>query len=159
MTLSQKERQLLEDLKSKEQLCIDKYTRYSCAACDGELKALFGKIANVESGHLNTIDSLLSGSMPQMNSGANASGSSQSQTNGNATYKDQSAKTSECYKNDSYLCSDLLDTEKHVSAVYNTCIFEFKDTAVRGVLNHIQKEEQEHGEQIYKYLEKNGMYS
>lgn len=62
-------------------------------------------------------------------------------------------------QNDSYLCSDLLSTEKHVSSVYNTAIFEFKNTQIRDALNHIQKEEQQHGEEIYNYMAQNGMYS
>jgi len=37
-------------------------------------------------------------------------------------------------------------------------VFEFSDTAVRDALNHIQKEEQEHGDKIYKYMAQNGMY-
>ncbi|MPN24627.1 hypothetical protein SDC9_172028 [bioreactor metagenome] len=61
--------------------------------------------------------------------------------------------------NDAYLCSDALSTEKHVSSIYNTSIFEFKDPGMRNVLNHIQTEEQEHGKKIYDYMAVNGMYS
>ena len=49
--------------------------------------------------------------------------------------------------------------EKHVSGLYDTSIFEFSDPAVRQVLNHIQSEEQGHGESIYSYMHQNGMYS
>ena len=155
MTFTQKETQLLNDLKSKEQLCIDKYTKYACSACDGELKTLFTKISNVESGHLNTINTLIAGNMPQSNGGSGDKPTAPA----NATYNSSDSKSNECYKNDCYLCSDILDTEKHVSSVYDTCIFEFKDTNVRSLLNHIQKEEQEHGEAIYKYMALNGMYN
>ena len=41
---------------------------------------------------------------------------------------------------DKEICSDLLMTEKYVSGAYDTAIFEFKDTEVRDVLNHIQKD-------------------
>lgn len=58
---------------------------------------------------------------------------------------------------DTYLCSDCLDMEKHVSNVYNTNIFEFKDQKVRENLNCIQTEEQEHGESISNYMWANGM--
>ena len=57
------------------------------------------------------------------------------------------------------MCSDLLMTEKYVSGSYNTTIFECRDTEVRDVLNHIQKEEQKHGEAIFKYMESKGIYS
>lgn len=60
---------------------------------------------------------------------------------------------------DKLLCQDALSTEKYVSSTYNTSIFEFRDTNIRQVLNHIQKEEQEHGEQIYNYMNKHGMYN
>ncbi|MDE7300442.1 MAG: spore coat protein, partial [Lachnospiraceae bacterium] len=45
------------------------------------------------------------------------------------------------------------------SHLYDTCIFEFKDEGARNVLNHIQKEEQEHGKMIYDYMSTNSMYS
>lgn len=63
------------------------------------------------------------------------------------------------YETLSKLCTDLLSTEKHVSSVYNICVFEFRDTNIRDTLNHIQKEEQQHGEQIYNYMSQNGMYN
>ena len=50
-------------------------------------------------------------------------------------------------------------TEKYVSNSYDTSIFEFKDTGVRDALNHIQKEEQKHGEDLYNYMAKNNMYN
>lgn len=56
------------------------------------------------------------------------------------------------------LCFDLLNTEKYVSSTYNTAIFEFTDHSHRAALNHIQKEEQEHGEKIYNYLKSKGAY-
>ncbi len=41
MILSQKETMLLQDLKTQEQLCVDKYNKYANQACDGQLKQLF----------------------------------------------------------------------------------------------------------------------
>ena len=60
---------------------------------------------------------------------------------------------------DKDICSDLLMTEKYVSGAYNTTIFEFRNTKVHDVLNHIQKEEQKHGEALFKYMESKGMYN
>lgn len=59
---------------------------------------------------------------------------------------------------DADMCTDMLMTEKYVSGAYDTAIFECKDPRVRDVLNHIQKEEQKHGEAIYQYMESKGMY-
>jgi hypothetical protein len=56
------------------------------------------------------------------------------------------------------LCSDVLSAEKHVSSLYDTCIFEFSDEKCRQALNHIQGEEQQHGKMIYDYMKANSMY-
>lgn len=61
-------------------------------------------------------------------------------------------------KSDKDLCTDMLMTEKYVSDTYDTAIFEFKDPQIRNILNHIQKEEQQHGEAIFTYMNSKGMY-
>ena len=48
--------------------------------------------------------------------------------------------------------------EKHVSSLYDISVFEFSDTNMRKALNHIQAEEQQHGEKLYAYMNANGMY-
>lgn len=45
VNLSTKERMLLEDEKSHEQLCVDKYNEYSNKAHCPELKNLFSQLA------------------------------------------------------------------------------------------------------------------
>lgn len=148
---NQKENGLLQDLKSEEQLCIEKYTKCeNNAVCPG-LKSLFGGIRSQEQTHLQTISQLIDGTIPQMQGG----GSTPTASCCSSDY----ASDPEGFKNDKYLCEDTLSTEKHVSSMYNTSIFEFKSTAVRDLLNHIQKEEQQHGEQIYSFMNQNGMYS
>lgn len=148
MTLTAKETSLLKDLRSQEQLCVEKYKKYAEAACDGNLKNLFTQIGQTESRHMQMIDQISSGTVPEIGQGG--------QTNtplnacGNCSPQDK--------QTDTYLCSDALAMEKHVSSTYNTSIFEFNDTNVRNVLNHIQKEEQQHGEKLYQYMAQNGMY-
>jgi spore coat protein CotF len=154
MQLAQKETSLLKDLKDQEQICVEKYSKYSNDASDGQLKNLFTQIGQAEQQHLDTINQIMSGQTPAMQSGG---GNNQTQQTFTPTYK--AADQSQNKQNDSYLCTDLLSTEKHVSSTYNTCIFEFKDTNIRSALNHIQKEEQQHGEQIYNYMAQNGMYN
>lgn len=151
MTLTQKETTLLQDLKSQEQLCVEKYAKYSSDACDGNLKNLFSQIGQTEKQHFDTINQILGGSVPQMSVGGNKTSSIQTDLN--------SQRSEEEKQKDKYLCSDALSTEKHVSSTYDTCIFEFKDSNIRNILNHIQKEEQQHGEQIYNYMSQNGMYN
>ena len=60
---------------------------------------------------------------------------------------------------DAFLCGDALAMEKHVSSVYDTSIFEFSSPELRAALNHIQTEEQQHGEKLYAYMKCNNMYS
>ena len=150
MQLSQKETSLLKDLKGQEKLCVDKYTKHSSCAVDPQLKNLFTKIAQVEQQHLQTITQIEGGVVPA------SGGGSQSQPNFSASYEDTDTQDKQ---NDSYLCADVLATEKHASQLYDTCVFEFKDANVRNILNHIQKEEQEHGKMIYDYMTANAMYS
>lgn len=151
MTLTQKETTFLQDLKSQEQLCVDKYAKYSSDACDGNLKNIFSKIGQAEKQHFDTINQILGGTVPQMGVSSNQADSMQANLNSQLSEDDK--------QKDKYLCSDALSTEKHVSSTYNTCIFEFKDTNIRNILNHIQKEEQQHGEQIYNYMSQNEMYN
>ena len=60
-------------------------------------------------------------------------------------------------QHDALLCSDSIGNEKMVSADYNTNLFHFGSGEVRKLLNHIQTEEQEHAEMIYKYKKANAM--
>ena len=158
MVLSQKETILLEDLKSQEKLCVEKYSQYASDASDGQLKNLFSQIGQTEKEHLNTIEQMLGGTVPTMTNGSGWQQQSKTQTSSNTQASPSSSNSTDKQK-DNFLCSDVLSSEKHVSSVYNTCIFEFKDEQARNALNHIQKEEQEHGKKIYDYMSSNGMYS
>ena len=57
---------LLEDLKKQEQVCIDKYTKYSAEACDEQLKNLFSQLGQKETEHLQTIHLILNGTVPPL---------------------------------------------------------------------------------------------
>jgi len=150
MVLSQKETMLLNELKSQEQLCIEKYGKYAAQACDGQLSCLFADIAKVEQGHLDTINQMLSGTVPAMNGQSGAQPQPPTRCQNCSPQEKQQ---------DAFLCQDALTMEKHVSSLYDTSIFEFKDENARSVLNHIQKEEQQHGKRIYDYMAANNMYN
>jgi len=160
ITLSQKERMLLEDQKNHELICIEKYTKYANQAQDTQLKQIFNANGQVERTHLDSINQLLSGKLPQMNQQQNQN----SQQNQNQQQNQNSGQMNTTQQggtnfSDKDMCTDLLMTEKYVSGAYDTAIFEFKDTRVRDVLNHIQKEEQKHGEAIFQYMESKGLYN
>ncbi len=151
MTLSTKETNLLKDMKGQEQLCIDKYEKYASEACSSELTSLFHALADVERKHLTTINDMMQGKVGSTGS------SGVSPLNGVSCGK-VSYASEDCKKKDAFLCSDMLTTEKHVSSLYNTGVFEFVDVQARNMLNHIQTEEQEHGQKIYEFMNANGMY-
>ncbi len=161
VTLTTKEKFLLEDQKSHEEICIKKYSEYANLATDPELKNILNSNKKQEEEHLNSINQLLSGKVPSMSNSQGesnqSSNSSSGQNSGNLSHSPHLNVTSGSADKD--ICSDLLMTEKFVSGAYDTAIFEFKDPQVRDVLNHIQKEEQKHGESIYKYMESKGMYN
>ncbi len=151
MTLTQKEHSLLKDAKGQEELCIAKYQKYSDMAKASELKALFSSMAQVEQNHLQTVTSMMNGTVPQP--------AQKLENSNNAHCTTANYTTEEDRKSDALLCQDMLTTEKHVSSLYDTSIFEFTNPQARQVLNHIQAEEQQHGEQLYAYMNCNQMYS
>jgi len=150
-TLTQKERMLLEDAKNHELLCIEKYSRYANQVQDQQFKQICKANEQSERTHLDTINQLLSGTIPQMNQQQN--GNQQNQT---APAQGNQIACAGMSEKD--ICQDLLSTEKYVSGTYDTAIFEFRNTQVRDILNHIQKEEQQHGDAIFKYMESKGLY-
>ncbi len=151
MKLTQKESMLLQDLRTSEEICIEKYGQYAKKAEDQALADLFLTIRAKEEEHLDTINSLMQGTVPLMGGGQQGGQTGQPQPGDGQTAKKSHSKT------DEYLLKDALDTEKHVSSVYDTCIFEFTDAGARQALNHIQKEEQEHGQMLYDYMACHGM--
>ena len=150
MQLSQKESQFLKELKEQEKLCIQKYQKASACAADGQLKGLFADLATKEQQHLTSIEQMEQGTVP-----APAQGGAALPTY-TQVYTDLSSPDKE---NDKYLCSDALSGEKHVSALYDTSVFEFRDDNARKMLNHIQTEEQNHGKMLYNYMSANCMYN
>lgn len=172
--LSTKEKMLLQDQKSQEELCVQKYTSYSNLARDPELKQLFSYLGQKEQEHLNSITQILGGQIPGVGSSSSSSSTSSGQgammggakqalasiagSFGQASSGSQMGQGAGMFS-DKDLCSDMLSTEKYVSSSYDTAIFECTNPAIRQVLNHIQKEEQEHGEQIFNYMHSHGMYS
>ena len=150
MTLTQKETSLLKDLKSQEELCIEKYTKYEAEACDPALKSLFLSIKTTEQSHLDTINRIMNGE--EVSTAAPPSAVSEK-------LECRASSCPEQQKNkDAFLAKDALTMEKHVSSLYDTSIFEFTSPTLRDTLNHIQKEEQNHGETLYSYMSANGMY-
>lgn len=145
MNWTQKETSLLKDLKDQEKLCVEKYGEYAARANDPELRSLFEEIRRTEQQHLQTVCTWLGEQLPQ---------ASQKAVCQQAPAQD----IQQAMEADKYLCQDALCTEKEVSGAYNTSIFEFRDPQVRQQLHQIQGAEQKHGEMLYQYMSRNGMY-
>ena len=133
MQLSEKERMLLEDLRSHEQMFVQKCSDYANQAQDPQLKQIFQNLAQHEQGHIQKISQKL-----------NQTGSQ--------------GQTGQTGQKDEMLCHDMLSSEKYLSSAYNTAIFEIQDSAFRQELNTIQSDKQKHGEEIFKYMQSKGMY-
>lgn len=179
--LSQKEKMALQDQKSQEELCVTKYKNYSQQAQDPELKQLFNTLSSEEQKHYDTVNQLLQGIQPSLGQGQSGQGGGQSSQMGSqgmqsammggqssssqmASQSNQSSgqmgsqSMQSGQLSDKLLCSDMLSTEKYVSSTYDSGIFEAANPAVRQALQHIQKDEQKHGEQIFQYMHSHGMY-
>ena len=150
MKPTQKEESFLKDLKGQEELCIGKYGRYAAEAKAPELRTLFGELKTNEEHHLATITAMMQGEEP-------AAPAPLHECNDCCCAVHYASEDDR--KSDAFLCRDMLATEKHVSGVYNTAVFEFKSPAARKMLSHIEDEEQQHGEKLYAYMAANGMYS
>lgn len=162
LQLTQKEKQLLQDQKTHEEVCIKKYQQGAQQASTPELKQLFQSYAQQEQQHLTTINAMLGGQVPLMNQSGGQQGQQTQAQQGSTQSKapaQASASSPAASQADAALCQDMLMTEKYVSGAYDTAIFEFTDANVRQTLNHIQKEEQEHGEGIFNYMKNSGMYN
>lgn len=147
--LSQKERMFLEEGKNQEEICIQKYQNYAGQAQDPELKNLFNKLAGEEQQHYDTINKLLQGQQPNLSQGQQPSQPT-IQNNFQGAMNNQ---------NDKVLCTDLLSTEKYVAGTYGMDVFEAANPIVRQTMQHIQQEEQRHGEEIFNYMNSHGMYN
>ena len=151
MPLTKKEQSLLKDLQNEEKTCAEKYQKAAEAACDPKLKQIFNQIGQAEQEHYDTVTQMLSGTVPEMKN---------KPQNQKYLHKED-LKSSVCRaekKSDAYLLADLLATEKFVSGVYNTAVFEFGDEKSRQTLSAIQQQEQHHGKEIADYMTANGMY-
>lgn len=153
-TWTSKEASLLEDLKKQEQLCVEKYDQYARKASESELQTIFSSIRDIEQQHLQVITGMITGQLPE----SQPQGTKQGRPSTVPPPQGQAAKTP-AWQQDAYLCQDALCTEKQVSSVYDTAVFEFRTPAARQALNEIQRAEQHHGEMLYAYMARRGMYA
>ena len=158
VNMTPKEMNLINDLKKQEKLCIEKYRQYASRACDNRLKCLFQELEQHENHHLQMLEEMGRGQIPQ-----DAQNGQQNNAQNNRLNTAWCAPENTCsqqdFETDKFLCQDALSMEKYVSSAYDTDIFEFSNTGMRDALNRIQKQEQQHGEKIWQYMNENNMYN
>jgi len=147
--LSQKERMFLEDGKIQEEVCVEKYKNYSQQAGDTQLKQLFNKLAGEEQHHHDIINEMLQGQQPNL--------SHNQQTQQPVVQSTPQGAMNN--QHDKILCTDLLSTEKYVSGTYDIDVFESAEPIVRQAMQHLQQDEQRHGQELFNYMNSHGMYN
>lgn len=151
MILSQKETSVIQDLQTQEQSCIDKYHKYSGEAKDPVLKELFSNLEKEEKRHYEALGQMLTGTVP----GSDCNDCQGKEYSPKATYSVMGE--SEDKKQDCFLATDCIGTEKMVSGEYNSKVFSFANPDIRKLLADHQIEEQNHAEMLFKYKTVNGM--
>lgn len=151
MILTEKERTTIQDLQTQEKSLVEKYHRYGSQAQDPVLQDLFDEIEKMQQKHYDTLGQVLSGSVPSCDCNCKAG----SDYEPKATYTGMTE--SEDKKNDCFLATDCIGSEKLASSEYNSNVFSFGEPAVRKLLADIQVEEQNYAEMLYKYKTVNSM--
>ena len=148
--LTQAEKTFIQNLMDQEQNCIKKYSKSNELAKDNELKSLFSSFRQQEQSHYDSLNNLMQGNV-QMISGQYED----VHYNPTPTYTGNFNQADK--ENDQFLATDSITSEKYVSSAYNNELFQFSDTNIRKLLNHIQTEEQQHAEKLWIYKTVNNM--
>ena len=104
-----------------------------------------------EQKHYDSLEQVLTGTVPN----CNCNDSDGKNYEPKATYSQLGQ--SQDKKDDAFLATDCITSEKLASSEYNSDVFIFGDSAIRKLLADIQVEEQNHAEMLFKYKTVNGM--
>ena len=151
MVLTEKEATTIKDLQTQEMSCINKYDKYSKEAHDTVLKDLFTELKKEEQQHYDSLQQVLTGKVPS----CDCNDDKGRNYDPKATYEQM--VNSQEKKDDCFLATDCIASEKLVSGEYNSNVFVFGDSDIRKLLADIQIEEQNHAEMLWKYKTVNGM--
>ena len=67
MILKEKEATTIQDLRTQEQSCVEKYQRYGKEAKDPVLRDLFSNLQKDEQEHYDSLTQVLNGTVPECN--------------------------------------------------------------------------------------------
>lgn len=163
VNLSNKERFLLEVEKYQQQLAIDKYNDYALQADDPGLKSLFSNLSKTEQKHLNIIDEILQGKIPNINKEKfhpyyenNLDDTTYHINLGNITLTP--INTESYHDGDKVICFNALTTQELLHSTYSTSNMEFNNKDLKNVLDFIINEKSESINYINEYMTKKGMH-
>lgn len=144
--LTQKERSLLQDQMSHEEICIKKYSGYASLTKSQELRNLFNELAQEEQNHYDTLSRYLGnqGAMQQMGPKKQdyraradfETASFDNQTHQWSAYGQEPRQAQQSQQgqlgqrgqtgttDEAAICQDMLMTEKYISGAYDTTVFE-----------------------------------
>lgn len=163
VNLTNKERFLLEGEKYQQQLAIDKYNNFSLQAADPILKTIFSNLSEIEENHLNMVNEMLQGRIPQINTQnlhpyyTNTSSLSNEYLNiGNMTITSMDNSFDD---GDKIICFDALTTEELLHSTYSASSLEFEESEYKSILSKIIDDKKNSLQYLNDYMIKKGMYN
>ena len=163
VNLTNKERFLLEGEKYQQQLAIDKYNNFALQAADPILKTIFSNLSEIEENHLNMVNEMLQGRIPQINTQTlhpyytNTSSLSNEYLNiGNMTITSMDNSFDD---GDKIICFDALTTEELLHSTYSASSLEFEESEYKSILSKIIDDKKNSLQYLNDYMIKKGMYN
>ena len=163
VNLTNKERFLLEGEKYQQQLAIDKYNNFALQAADPILKTIFSNLSEIEENHLNMVNEMLQGRIPQINTQTlhpyytNTSSLSNEYLNiGNMTITSMDNSFDD---GDKIICFDALTTEELLHSTYSASSLEFEESEYKNILSKIIDDKKNSLQYLNDYMTKKGMYN
>ena len=163
VNLTNKERFLLEGEKYQQQLAIDKYNNFALQAADPILKTIFSNLSEIEENHLNMVNEMLQGRIPQINTQTlhpyytNTSSLSNEYLNiGNMTITSMDNSFDD---GDNIICFDALTTEELLHSTYSASSLEFEESEYKSILSKIIDDKKNSLQYLNDYMTKKGMYN
>ena len=154
---------MLEGEKYQQQLAIDKYNNFSLQAADPILKTIFSNLSEIEENHLNMVNEMLQGRIPQINTQnlhpyyTNTSSLSNEYLNiGNMTITSMDNSFDD---GDKIICFDALTTEELLHSTYSASSLEFEESEYKNILSKIIDDKKNSLQYLNDYMIKKGMYN
>ena len=174
MQLTTKEKTLISDTLSAEEICNQKYKYYAANANDQEVRQLFSNLVQQEDQHVQMLTDALNGNFDveaaQQRSSSFRQKSQKRKSDPKMTSKSadmeiannaMSAKDTKDVEglDDRQILQDALMTVKHLSGNYDISVLEAANHEVFQTLEQIQQDKHLHKQEIFQLMNQKGWYS